>query len=214
MANEPSALIAILGGTFDPVHCGHCDIALRAGQQLRADQVFLMPSYLPVHRQARASTEQRVAMLKLALAEHPSLALSTLEIEQEKPSYTVETVARLRANHQDLSLVFLLGMDAFCHFDSWRNWQQILDYVHLGVVGRPGASKDLTSVVAELLANRQVQDVESLHKSKHGNIILLDIEGPSVSATALRERLQANKAIADWVPESVANYIAAEKLYT
>lgn len=203
----------MLGGTFDPIHSGHCEILQAAAKQMNAQQALLLPSFLPVHREAQASAEQRLNMIKAAIANYPALALSTLEIERAEPSYSIDTVTRLRQSNPDSTLVFLLGMDAFRGFDTWRCWQDILSYVHLGVVKRPGVKADLSPPVAAFLAEHQLHDISDITAKRHGGILFMDIEGPDISATALRERCARHQGLAQRVPAGVAEIITEEQLY-
>ena len=213
VAEQQSDIIAVLGGTFDPIHHGHCQIAMAAKALLKAKKVFLMPSRVPVHRGVSASTDQRIAMIKAALIEYPGLTLSTLEVDSEQPSYSIETVTRLRQQYPLASLVFLMGMDAFRGFDSWKHWQTILDFVHLGVIRRPGESEELSLVMSALLQERNARHIEELSNSLSGKIFLLDIEGPNISATQLREQINNKEALRAWVPKEVAQIIEQEQIY-
>jgi len=126
--------LAILGGTFDPVHIGHLNAAWEAAELLDAD-VRLMPANVPPHRPPPiASAQQRAAMLRAALQGQSRLALDTRELEREGPSYTVDTLAGLRAEQDDRPLILLLGEDAFAALPSWHRWRELFDLAHIGVL--------------------------------------------------------------------------------
>ena len=133
--------IAILGGTFDPVHLGHLRVAWEAAEALDA-QVRLMPAHLPPHRPAPvANAQQRVRMLQAALAGQDRLVLDTRELQREGPSYTVDTLRELRAESAaSQPLILLLGSDAFAGLPTWHEWRVLFDLAHIGVLSRPGVA--------------------------------------------------------------------------
>ena len=117
--NDTSPL-ALLGGTFDPVHFGHLRIASETAAALKLPEVRLIPSKTPVHRtRPSASEAQRLAMLELAVAAVPALAVDDRELKRDSPSYTVLTLESLRAEFPQRPLIWLIGIDAFMHIDHW-----------------------------------------------------------------------------------------------
>jgi nicotinate-nucleotide adenylyltransferase len=132
--------IGILGGTFDPVHYGHLRLAEEAADALALERVVLIPAALPNLR-ARPGTEaqHRLAMTRLAAADNPRLAVDDRELEREGVSYTVDTLAELRAEVGTRNPVWLiLGADAFLRLPDWSRWLQLFDLAHVAVATRPG----------------------------------------------------------------------------
>jgi len=133
--------IGILGGTFDPVHTGHVDTALAAQRTLDLDQVLVMPSGTPPHRNfpPAASRFHRFAMAALAVTGVRGLMVSDLEIGQTDPCYTFDTLARLHATGLGASAIFFItGADAFEEIETWSRYPQVLEMANFVVVSRPG----------------------------------------------------------------------------
>lgn len=191
--------IALLGGSFDPVHNAHLALALQAKSQLQADQVQLIPAAQPWQRQALGATpDQRLAMLRLALATHSGLVINDIEIQRGGPTYTLDTVQNLPTGHE---YFWLLGSDQLNNFCTWKNWQAILRYVNLAVAQRPGS---------ELAAPKALQTY-LLQANKKLQIIQMD--AMAISSTQIRQNIQQGLEINDYVPDSVLRYIQQHNLY-
>ncbi|MDC1315243.1 nicotinate (nicotinamide) nucleotide adenylyltransferase, partial [Pseudomonadales bacterium] len=132
--NDGSLDLAILGGTFDPVHSGHLQIA-RVVSELLSTRVCCVPSNIPPHKSSTIATpNQRLSMLRLAVSEDPKLDVDDLELKRGDRSYTLETLKDFRRRlGPSPRLYFILGMDAYLSLPSWLGWQQLLDYAHLVV---------------------------------------------------------------------------------
>ena len=130
--------LGVFGGTFDPVHLGHLSVAWEAAELLDAE-VRLIPTNVPPHRPPpMASADERVAMLRVALRGQDRLTLDTRELERSGPSYTVDTLAELRAELGQRALVLLVGADMFAQLPAWDRWHELFDLAHVGVLSRPG----------------------------------------------------------------------------
>ncbi len=132
--------IGILGGTFNPIHFGHLRAAEELREQLGLDQVRLIPSAIPPHKEApnMAPAPDRLRMVELALMDAPGCAASNIEINRPGPSYSVETLRTLRAElGPDYRLVFLIGFDAFREFASWKEYAAIFALCDVAVMTRP-----------------------------------------------------------------------------
>ena len=131
--------IALFGGTFDPVHNGHLTMAREAARRCELDRVLLIPAGRPPHKSTGpyAPYEDRLRMVELACQGEPRLEPSRLE-EGEQKSYTIDTIAKLRANMPpDADLYFLIGADAFAEIETWRRWEEVVRAVGFIVVSRP-----------------------------------------------------------------------------
>jgi nicotinate-nucleotide adenylyltransferase len=200
-------MIGIFGGTFDPIHTGHLHIARAVLALLNLQQLQFVPCARPVHRDPpRASAEQRCAMIELAIADQPRLRLNRLEIERGGFSYTVETLRELRCAG-DASLVLLLGADAFNGFASWESPAEILELANLVVCLRPAVE-----VSPDLYSGSRVDSVEALGASEAGAILLLEVDAPDCSSSALRAGLAAERQ-SPCLPAAVADYILKQHLY-
>lgn len=132
-------LIGVLGGTFDPIHFGHLRMAQELYDALGLNEVRFIPAANPPHRhQPVANAGQRAEMVALAIAGNPMFKLDIRELERGDTSYTIDTLQSLRDEvGKDASICLLLGSDAFCKFDTWHRWDEILDLSHIALVERP-----------------------------------------------------------------------------
>lgn len=178
--------LAILGGTFDPVHLGHLCVAWEASELLDAE-VHLLPASVPPHRTPPVATAaQRVALLRVALRGQSRLLLDARELERSGPSWTVDTLRELRAEHGTRPLVLLLGADAFAGLPSWHQWRELFALAHLGVLSRPGVSAALPEELEAEVAPRRTTCVEALRAQPGGKVIDLAVTALKVSATRIR----------------------------
>ena len=124
--------IGILGGTFDPFHCGHLDVATSAQEALELTRMFVITSNIPPHRpQPFASAYHRFAMVSFAVASRPDWRAADLELRSETPSFTSGTLAKFHERGYAASeLFFVIGADAFADIGAWRDYPAILDAAH------------------------------------------------------------------------------------
>jgi len=185
--------LAILGGTFDPVHIGHLNAAWEAAEVLDAD-VHLMPASVPPHRPPPVATAaQRVAMLRAALAGQSRLSLDTRELEREGPSYTIDTLTALRAELGARPLVLLVGEDAFAGLPTWHRWRELFGVAHIGVLTRPGAVLQLPAELREATRTRVVPPA-MLADTPAGQVAAVPVTPLDISATHVRELLAEGRA--------------------
>lgn len=198
-ANAKSALfdkrgpLAILGGTFDPIHLGHLNAAWEAAELLDTP-VHLLPAAVPPHRQApRASGAQRVALLEAALAKQARLSLDARELARSGPSYTIDTLEDLRAEQGDQPLILLLGADAFAGLPTWHRWRELLNVAHIGVMNRPGIAISWPEALQQAVAGRVTRPDGAWRAAPAGQVIELSITPLDISATRVRELLAAGR---------------------
>jgi nicotinate-nucleotide adenylyltransferase len=186
--------LAILGGTFDPVHIGHLCAAWEAAEALDAE-VRLMPARVPPHRLPPvADAAQRVAILRAALHGQDRLGLDIRELDRDGPSWTIDTLIDLRSEHgPDRPLVLLVGADAFAGLGSWHRWRELFDFAHIGVLTRPGPSFELPVELAAAVGKRRATDAASLHASPAGRVLNIAVTALEISATHVREELAAGR---------------------
>ena len=208
-------MIGIFGGTLDPVHYGHLRPLWEVKEALRFDQVRLIPSYIPPHRgQPGASAEQRLAMLKLAVADVAAFQVDERELQRGGPSYTVDTLQSLRDDLGSESICWVMGLDAFLNLDKWHRWSHLLDLAHIVVMQRPGSEHARSGAVAELVETHQAFDVNELRLAPAGLIYFQDVTQLDISATAIRSRLAKEQDVRFLMPDTVRNYIKSNRLYT
>lgn len=209
--------VGVMGGMFDPVHCGHLQAARAARACCMLDEVVLVPCGNPVHRQgALLPAAQRCAMLQLAIGDAHWLRLDSRECDSPAPSRTYDTLMAIRAESPENVLHFILGMDAFLSLAGWYRWREILDLVHLIVVKRPGYRLDAASLEPELAhacEGRWVESGRSRVMEPSGRLFLATLSTPAVSSTRVRDALRQGRDAAGLVPEEVASYIARHQLY-
>jgi nicotinate-nucleotide adenylyltransferase len=205
--------IGLLGGTFDPFHRGHLDVARAAIEVLRLAEIWIVPARMPPHRdRPLASAAHRFAMAALAIQEQPALRLSDLEMDTAGPSYTTETLDRLSAAGVDPGgLCFITGADAFLEIRSWKGYPRLLDRCHFAVVSRPGTPAGRMRAALPELADRMV-DVPAPSPSRP-SILLVDVGTAPVSSTDVRQARADGRPLTDLVPPAVAAYIDRHRLY-
>ncbi len=207
--------IGFLGGTFDPIHYGHLRPAQEAMTRLGLAEIRLLPNHIPPHRpQPVASSEQRLAMARLAVADLPGFSVDDRELRRTRPSWTIDTLVELRAELPDTPLCFLIGMDSLLSLPSWHRWEELLHYAHLVVSVRPGAAPDFPPPVRRLLAEHGTRQAADLHARLAGCLLLLDNQPVDLSATALRAAMAGGNIPADRLPEKVAAYIRRHRIYS
>lgn len=185
--------LGVFGGTFDPVHLGHLSVAWEAAELLDAE-VRLVPANVPPHRPAPlASAAERVAMLRVALRGQDRLTLDTREIERSGPSYTVDTLAELRAELGQRALVLLVGADMFAQLPAWDRWRELFELAHVGVLSRPGVGTPLPAALEHELQARQLADLGALAQLPAGRIVQLEVTPLEISATRIRALLAAGR---------------------
>lgn len=210
--NQRIKRIGILGGSFDPVHKGHVNLAKDALEQAGLDQVLLIPARLQPFKQDRvpASGSDRMEMLRLALADEPKIQPCGYELEQEGVSYTYLTLRGMRRIYGDeAKLYFIFGTDSLLKVDTWMNADELLTQYSYIVGSRPGyMDEDL------------LRCMEDLHRRYGTEIIRIDNHQFDISATEIRQRISRGELADDpsgklleVIPQAVAEYITEHGLY-
>ncbi len=209
--------IGILGGTFDPIHYGHLRLAQEVSEALGLAQTRFIPGGTPPHRAApQSAVAQRVAMVKLAIADNPLFAIDERETNRRGPSYSFDTLAELRAELGPAQpLVLMLGADAFVAFNRWHRWREIFSLAHIAVAHRPGAT--LTDIqeetLARELAQRRTSDATMVHRTCAGAIVVAPITALDISATAIRAAIHARRSVRYLLPAAVLAHIESNHLF-
>lgn len=215
--SENTALHALFGGTFDPIHFGHLHPVEALAHQVGLQQVTLLPNNVPPHRpQPEASATQRVAMVKLAIADRPLFRLDPRELQRSAPSWTVETLAELRRERgSQQPLAFIIGQDSLLTLHKWHRWQDLLSLCHLLVCKRPSYPATMeTDEMQQWLNNHLAPDAHALRQQPAGWIFLADTPLVSISATEIRQRRHLGESCDDLLPAAVSAYIDREGLYS
>lgn len=195
--------VGILGGTFDPIHLGHLALAEGAMHLAGLSRVFFVPNSQPPHKAGQSVTpaHHRAAMVRLAIADNPRFGFLSIELDRQGPSYTIDTVRALQAQHPEWRFAFIVGMDSLLEITTWRQYDELLRLIDLLVATRPGYPRaEGEAMLARLgpLAAR---------------IRLLEIPGVAVSSSDLRQMALRGYPLRYLVPEPVLRYIAEHRLY-
>lgn len=206
-------MIGVYGGTFDPVHYGHLRTALEVQEALDLDAMLMLPARQPPHREPpQAAPEARRDMLALALQGQDRLVLDGRELARPGPSYMVDTLESLRAEHGERPLGLVLGEDAFAGLDGWDRWERLLELAHLLVMTRPGGVRP-AGKPARLLAERGVTEAARLKSRPAGLIYQCEVTALAISATAIRAQQATGRSSRYLLPEAVLDYLIEHRLY-
>jgi nicotinate-nucleotide adenylyltransferase len=195
--------VGLLGGTFDPVHMGHLVLADQCRDQAALDEVWFVPARIPPHKGGKQITEprHRLEMLRIAISGTPWFSLCEIELDRDGPSYTVDTLSRLREKHADHEFSLLVGADMLLDFPNWREPERIASMCRLIAVNRGGEDGDVQSAANEL------------KRSLNADARVLSIPAIDISATDIRRRVSEGRSIRFLTPRGVEMYIAAQGLY-
>lgn len=209
-----SRRVGVLGGTFNPVHIGHLRSALEVAEEFSFDELRLIPSARPPHREAPAvSAEDRLALVRLAVEGVELLRVDDRELRRERPSYTIETLESLREElGAEVQLFLLLGWDAYCGLPGWHRWQELLEHCHILVLQRPDADSEAPEALRDLQAARSVANPQAL-SGPAGQISFVWQTPLAISATRIRQLLANDRSVRYLVPDAVLAYINAHGLY-
>lgn len=197
--------LAIMGGTFDPIHMGHLVTAEEVRHEFNVDEVLFVPTGHPPHKSNINMTtcEHRYLMTVLATAANPYFKVSRIEIEREGVTYTIDTIKELKRIYgNEVQLYFITGADAVHKILSWKESAELLKICDFVAVTRPGYNKE------ELI--EQVEELKIQYKT---NIHFLEVPALAISSSDIRRRLHEMKPIKYLVPQEVENYIKKHELY-
>lgn len=196
--------LGILGGTFNPIHDAHIAIANNVLKALALDRVELIPCFQPPHRdQPTVSPQDRFAMVSLAVKNYPDLHANDIEIQQPRISYSIDTLTALQKKLPDTDFYYIVGADAFLHFDTWYEWKKIFSIAKIVVVSRYITTITTPTSVADFLKKEHLES--QLH--------FLQIKPITISATEIRDAIHAGQKIIPGLNNNVLNYIREKKLY-
>lgn len=207
--------IGFLGGTFDPIHLGHLEAACAARDALSLERVEIVPAHVPPHRhqQPRASAFHRFAMAALAVNGVDRLAVNDLELTAPGPSFTAETLSRLRDEGLSPSQIFFItGADAFAEIETWRRYPEVLELAQFVVIARPGSPLESLPSRLPALAGRMTRGVRPPVPGTSA-IFLVDVRTPDVSSTDIRRRIASGEPLAGLVSPAVEAHIVQHGLY-
>lgn len=183
-----------MGGTFDPIHNGHLVAASEVAAALNLDEVLFVPTGQPWQKDGVTPTSDRYLMAEIATAANPRFKVSTVDIDRNGPTYTVDTLRDLKALYPDAELFFITGADAVTAIASWKDSEELWGLAQFVAVTRPGHQLDLPDAPV-------------------GAIQVLEIPALAISSTDIRERVLGGKPIWYLVPDGIVQFIAKHGLY-
>jgi len=207
MMDMSTKRIVLFGGTFDPIHLGHTEVALAAGQQMMADKIIFVPArrsplkaFFP-----EASDEDRLEMIKLAIKDNTKFSVSDYELKKPGPSYTIETVRYFRGQPGNENWIFwLIGADTVEDLPHWYKASELIDECNLAVMHRSGYPvPDFTKYIDLWGADR----VRKLQQN------IIETPLVDISSTEIRKRLSSGKEVNGLVSPEVLRYISEHRLY-
>jgi nicotinate-nucleotide adenylyltransferase len=202
-------MIGILGGSFDPIHRGHMQLAEQVALHLALDEIHFLPCATPVHRdKPLASDAERVKMIELAIAGHKDFRLNTLELDRGGQSYMIDTLRQITEQHPGDTIILILGVDAFNQFVAWKSPDEILQLAHLVVCTRPGVELDRSTYTKQRVNSTQI-----LKEQNHSCILPLEIDENSYSSTQVRQLLNQQNRADRCLNPAVYQFILSNHLY-
>lgn len=198
--------VGIMGGTFDPIHNGHLVAGSEVADLFDLDVVIYVPTGQPwqkKHKQVSAA-EDRYLMTVVATASNPRFLVSRVDIDRGGDTYTVDTLADIRAQYPEAELFFITGADALQKIVTWRDWEKIFDLAHFVGVTRPGY---------ELPKDDEGSNDPLSKEVAAGRLSLVEIPAMAISSTDVRERATSGRPVWYLVPDGVVQYIAKHGMY-
>ena len=207
--------IALFGGTFDPVHYGHLQIAKELAELLPVSQVNMMPSAIPPHRADNiVSAEHRLNMLRIAIEKYPRLVMENIELQRDQTSYSIDTLALIRSTvGPEESIILCIGLDALLGISHWHRWTELLNFCHIAVCSRPSYELPDSGPLFDWIEQHRTDHLDRLEASSQGYIYFCQMSLLPVSSTVVRNKLQKQQSIKLLVPAGVINYIQQHQLY-
>lgn len=197
-----SARVGIMGGSFDPVHWGHIQIARLARDQLCLNKVLFLPAGDPPHKHRLAEKHHRLEMVRLALQGEKGFEACGLEIDRPGVTYTVDTLRELNRRMPGHPLIYIVGVDTLFYLETWKDAGCALKMCELAVVNRDGFTGGDV--------REKARQIEARYQTK---VHLLRGSGPEISSTQVRALGSDVEALSRYVPQAVARYISEHHLY-
>jgi nicotinate-nucleotide adenylyltransferase len=211
------ARVGVLGGSFNPIHYGHLLLADEVLETLGLDRLLFVPAAAPPHKPATqlAPAADRCEMVRLAIAEHPKLAVSDLELRRPGPSYTVDTLEALAAGGDEL--FYVVGSETFLDLLTWREPRRIAQLARLVVIPRAGSPFDAESAAAQKVLRGIGVDDGFVHDTSRGvpprGVLIVHATSLPLSASELRRRVREGRSLAFRMPPAAIAYVRAHGLY-
>jgi nicotinate-nucleotide adenylyltransferase len=203
--------IAILGGTFDPIHNGHLAAAQSVAHTFQVDEVHFIPAFSPPHKTARGMTSpfHRFAMVALATVSFDRFRTSTIEVDALQRRYTVETLDALNHAYPGSELLFIVGTDMYQEIETWKNYRRLFELAHLVIVNRPGFP-----FREDVAPYQVVNEEQTVTLPTKAAVFYLPFVQQPISSTEIRDERKRGEQVSQWLPPGVWSYIERNKLYS
>lgn len=197
------AKIGLFGGSFNPIHNGHINLAVNVKNALKLDKVIFVPSGTAPHKSSKeyVSAEERLEMCRLALEEYNDFEISDYEIRRQRKSYTVYTVRHFKQLYPSDELFLMVGSDMLLTFDQWYEYREILGKVTLAAISRYGSDLNELYKMSEKL-------------NLYGNAIVVNASTVTISSTKIRKMIKNNEDLSCYLNGKVVKYIILKNLYS
>jgi nicotinate-nucleotide adenylyltransferase len=203
--------IAILGGTFDPIHNGHLAAAESVAETFQVDEVQFVPAFSPPHKESRGITSpfHRFAMVALATVSFDRFLTSTIEVDALERRYTVQTLDAMKHAHPGVELLFIVGTDMYQEIETWKSYRRLFELAHLVIVNRPGFPFREDIAPHQILNEKQTATLP-----QRATVFYLPFVQIPISSTEIREQRKRGRQVSHWLPPPVWRYIEKHKLYS
>jgi nicotinate-nucleotide adenylyltransferase len=203
--------IAILGGTFDPIHNGHLAAARSVAEAFQVDEVHFVPAFAPPHKQSRSMTSpfHRFAMVALATVSIDQFRTSTIEVDALERRYSVDTLETMKRAYPGAELLFIVGTDMYQEIETWKNYRRLFQLAHLVIVNRPGFPFRQDIAPYQILKENQTVTL-----SREPAVYYLPFVTQPISSSEIREDRKRGAQVSQWLPPSVWSYIEKNRLYS
>ena len=192
-----------MGGTFNPIHNGHLLLGEMAYEQFDLDKVLIMPAKNPYYKTISSNIleEDRVEMIRRAIADNPHFQFSDIELQREGMTYTVDTLEILTKKYPDVEFYFIMGADSLYHMETWRDCERILKLSKIVAASRDDSYSAIDA------------QIEYINDKYDAEVLRLNSPNLEISSSYLRKQMKLGRSCRYLLPDSVREYIMERKLY-
>ena len=218
--------IGLFGGTFNPIHVGHIQVALQVKEAFSLNNIFFIPSALPPHKEPGDVVDamDRLEMINLSLSTYPNFIVSDVELKRSGPSYTIDTVQHFKSVlEKDTALYLILGLDAFLEIDTWKSYMDLFLMVPVIVISRICEGQNDAVLIWKTLGGYLKTKVSDgykysdsrrcFHHEKKQSVFIFDVMPIDISSTHIRRLVKNGRSIKSLVPDTVEDFIKSKGLY-
>ena len=207
------SLYGIFGGTFDPIHCGHLETVANVLQQCGLKKILFVPAFIPPHKsETHANPQQRLEMVRLAVADIAEFDVDDREIKRNTVSYTFDTVQSLQSEYPRRKFCFIVGVDALLGIEQWHRWRELIGIIHFIVMERPGWQPPAR--LPQWWQQGAAHSIEELLHSRSGRFLVVKVDPNPLSATEIRYGISQALDVGAMLPAKVWDYICTHHLYS